>query len=56
MSRITTTNFDLALRASHGADRDFEKRVFGHFEAPGLMGAPVKLVFEAAQYARNYLL
>lgn len=48
--KITTTNFDLALRASHSADRDFEKRIFGLFDAPGIMGAPVHLAFEANRY------
>lgn len=48
---MKTTTFDLALRAEHGMDRPFEKRIFGRFQAPGLIGAPVDLAFEADRYA-----
>lgn len=47
---LKTNTFDIALRAEHGSERPFEKRIFGQFQAAGLMGAPVDLAFEAGRY------
>ncbi len=37
--------------ASHADERPFEKRIFGHFKAKGLMDNEEHLAFEAARYA-----
>jgi hypothetical protein len=45
------TNFEMALFASHGAERPFAKRIFGRFTAKGVMGTDEHFAFEAARYA-----
>jgi hypothetical protein len=47
----TKTNIDIALMASHSADRPLEQRLFGRFNAHGLLGADQTFAFEARRYA-----
>lgn len=48
---LKKTNFELALMASHGADRPFESRIFGRFTAKGMMDTDQHFAFEAGRYA-----
>lgn len=48
---LKKTNFEMALMASHGAERPFEKRIFGSFSAKGVMDTDENFVFEAGRYA-----
>lgn len=48
---LKKTNFEMALIASHGAERPFQKRVFGRFSAKGLMDTDEHFAFEAGRYA-----
>lgn len=48
---LKKTNFEMALMASHGAERPFEKRIFGRFTAKGVMDTDENFVFEASRYA-----
>lgn len=48
---LKKTNFEMALMASHGAERPFEKRIFGRFSAKGVMDTDENFVFEAGRYA-----
>lgn len=48
---LKKTNFEMALMASHGAERPFEKRIFGKFTAKGIMDTNENFAFEASRYA-----
>lgn len=48
---LKKSNFDMALMASHGAERPFEKRSFGRFTAKGVLDTDENFAFEAGRYA-----
>lgn len=48
---LKKTNFEMALMASHGAERPFEERIFGKFTAKGIMDTNENFAFEARRYA-----